>query len=230
MKYYPINLDVRNKNCLVVGGGSVGTRKALTLVKCGANVTIISPDASEKLEKLAESGIVNLEKRKYMPGDLQGMFLVLSAADNNSVNEMVYKDAAALDILCNIADIPKACNFTLPSVINQGDLTIALSTSGKSPALSRKLRIELEKMFGKEYSVSLELMGAIREKLLAQNHDPEKHKILFRKVLDKGLVEIIKNGNIKAVDNLLLEIFGKGYTFELLMGIKPDLPKIKPGI
>jgi len=217
MKYYPINLDVQNKNCLVVGGGDVGTRKVLTLVQCSAIVTIVSPKYSEKLEELALSGSVNLLKRGYATGDLQGMFLVISAADNNQVNQMVYEDAKAHNILCNIADIPDACSFTLPSVITRGDLTISVSTSGKSPALSRKLRIELEKIFGKEYSECLKLMGAIRTKLLKENHAPDNHRHLFRNVLDKGLIEMIKNSDTQAANDLLFDVFGKGYTCESLM-------------
>ncbi|MDM8536625.1 bifunctional precorrin-2 dehydrogenase/sirohydrochlorin ferrochelatase [Desulfobacterales bacterium HSG17] len=220
MKYYPINLDVRNKNCLVVGGGTVGTRKVLTLLQCRAVVTIISPEVTEKLDELALSGSVKLINRGYASKDLQGMFLVISASDNNKVNQLVYEDAAALNILCNIADIPDACNFTLPSVISRGDLTISVSTSGKSPALSRKLRIDLEKIFGKEYSESLKLMGAIRTKLLKQSHAPDSHRHLFRKLLDKGLIEMIKNGDTQAVNDLLFAVFGKGYTCETLMKIE----------
>lgn len=217
MKYYPINLDVRNKNCLIAGGGAVGTRKALTLLQCGAIVTIVSPEVSEKLEELALSGNVKLIKRGYASGDLKGMFLAISASDNRKVNQMVYEDAVSCNVLCNVADIPDACHFTLPSVITRGDLTITISSSGKSPALSRKLRIELEKIFGKEYAECLQLMGAIRTKLLKKSHDPDNHRHLFRNILDKGLVEMIKHNNIKAVNELMFDVFGKGYTWELLM-------------
>jgi len=217
MKYYPINLDVQNKNCLVVGGGRVGTRKVLTLLQCSAIVTIVSPEISEKLKDLVLSGSVNLIKRGYLSGDLQDMFLVISASDNNKINQMVYKDAKACNILCNIADIPDSCNFIVPSVIRRGDLTITVSTSGKSPALSRKLRIELEKIFGKEYSECLKLMGAVRAKLLKEKHAPDNHKYLFRNVLDQGLIEMIKNSDIKAVNDLLCKIFGKDFTYESLI-------------
>ena len=146
MEYYPVNLDIKKRKCLVVGGGRVGTRKVLTLLDCGARVTVVSPDAKEKLIELANSGAITLEKRQYRETDLDGIFLVIGTTDDEELNHQISIAAEKHNMLCNIADRPKVCNFILPSIVNRGDLTISISTSGKSPALAKKLRMELEEV------------------------------------------------------------------------------------
>jgi len=197
MKYYPVNLDIRNRKCLVVGGGAVGTRKVMTLLDCGAKVTVVSTDVAEKLQELSDSDIIKLEKRPFQISDLD--------------------EAERLGILCNIADRPEDCNFILPAIVNRGDLIIAISTSGKSPAFAKKMRKDLEKKFGTEYAEFLKLMGEIRNKLLSEDHEPEAHKHLFEQLIKRDLVEMIKDRDIAAVNSLLFEILGEGYIFDELM-------------
>lgn len=217
MKYYPIFLDVRHRHCLVVGGGSVGVRKAVTLLECGAAVTVVSPRVSERLTELAKNESLTIEKRPFRFSDLKDKFLVIGATDNQELNQQIHAESERLDILCNIADQPKACNFILPSIVKQGDLVIAISTSGKSPAFAKKLRQDLEQQLGNEYAVFLELMGAVRKKLLAKDHQPEVHKPLFEALINRGLIEMIKDRRRKDIDLLLLEILGEGFIFEELI-------------
>ncbi|MDO9566862.1 MAG: bifunctional precorrin-2 dehydrogenase/sirohydrochlorin ferrochelatase [Candidatus Desulfaltia sp.] len=217
MRYYPVNLDILNRKCLVVGGGSVGTRKILTLLNCGAKVTLISPDATEKLQELAGNDLISWEKRSYLASDLDTMFLVIGASDDEELNRQISADAEKLNMLCNIADRPEVCNFILPSIVNRGDLVISISTSGKSPAFAKKLRKELEKQFGVEYIEFLQLMGAIREKLLSEKHEPEAHKHIFERLISSDLVEMIKTNRKEDINSLLFDIFGQGYEFENLM-------------
>ncbi len=143
MRYYPVNLDVRNRNCLVVGGGAVATRKVMTLLNCGARVTVVSPDIGSDLREFARDGAIILKTRGYRRSEVNDMFLVVGATDDKDLNRQIFEDAEALGKLCNIADQPEACNFILPSVVHQGDLVIAISTSGKSPAFAKQLRIDL---------------------------------------------------------------------------------------
>ena len=164
MRYYPVNLDVKNRRCLVVGGGGVGARKVQTLLECGAIVTVVSPAITGNLLKLADTGSLVLRQRSYRESDLDGMFLVIGATDDEDLNRRISGDAQQRNMLCNIADRPEACNFILPSIVNRGDLVIAISTSGKSPAFAKKLRRRLQKEFGPEYADFLRLMGAIRKK------------------------------------------------------------------
>ena len=217
MRYYPVNLDILNRKCLVVGGGSVGTRKVITLLDCGATIIVVSPVASEKLLELADNSVITLKKRPYQTSDLDGTFLVIGATDDEELNRQISADAEKLNMLCNIADRPEVCNFILPSIVNRGDLVISISTSGKSPAFAKKLRKELEKQFGEEYAEFLRLMGAIRKKLLRKKHQPEAHKHLFEQLISSGLIEMIKNNKKEDINSLLFEIFGKGYDFESLM-------------
>ena len=217
MRYYPVNLDIKNRKCLVVGGGGVGTRKVITLLDCGAKVTVISPDASEKLLELTGNASIVLKKRPYRETDLDGMFLVIGTTDDEKLNRQISKDAEKLNMLCNIADRPEVCNFILPAIVNRGDLTISISTSGKSPALAKRLRIELEEQFGNEYAEFLLLMGVIRTKLLSQKHEPEAHKQLFEQLISRGLIDMIRGKRKAEIDSLLHEILGDGFRFDELM-------------
>ena len=217
MRYYPVNLDVQNRDCLVVGGGSVGERKVKTLLECGARVTVVTTLATERLQALASEGHIDLKTRGYEPSDLEGKFLVIGATDSEEINEKISEDAARRGLLCNIADRPAACSFVLPAIVRQGDLVIAISTSNKSPAVARRIRQTLEKEFGPEYAVLLNLMGAIRQKLLAEAKSPEAHKRMFERLLDEGLLEMIRDNRIKDVDSLLNDVLGKAYGWNELM-------------
>jgi len=217
MRYYPIHLDIQNKNCLVVGGGGVGTRKVETLLKCGANVTVVSPAISQRLRNLAESARLTLKPRPYRSADLEGMFLVIGASDDETLNRQISSDADRRNTLCNIADQPEKCNFILPSIVRRDDLVITISTSGRSPALAKKLRKKLERRFGPEYGDFLKLMGAIRSKLLSQAHEPEVHKPLFEQLIDSNLIALIQAGRTEDINALLAKVLGDGYHFEELM-------------
>lgn len=220
MRYYPVNLDILNRKCLVVGGGSVSTRKVMTLLECGAVVTVVSPDVAEELLELAEKKMIELKRRPYESSDIDGMFLVIGATDNEELNRQINKDAEHQNKLCNIADRPEVCNFILPSIVNRGNLVIAISTSGKSPAFAKKMRQDLEKEFGEEYDEFLQLMGALRKKALSEKHEPEAHKHLFEQLINRGLIDMIRNHDEERINSLLLEIFGQGYRFEELMKAK----------
>ena len=217
MRYYPINLDIQNRHVLVVGGGGVGTRKAKTLLACGARVTVVSQEVSDRLQELAAFGKIRLEQRPYRSDDLDGMFLVIGATSDEKLNRQISGDAEKLNTLCNIADRPEVCNFILPSIVHRDDLVITISTSGKSPALAKKLRKTLEEQFGEEYGELLKLMGAIRKKLLRHAHEPEAHKPLFEQLINSDLIGMIQANETEDINALLFDILGEGYTFEELM-------------
>jgi precorrin-2 dehydrogenase/sirohydrochlorin ferrochelatase len=222
MRYYPVQLDVRGRRCLVVGGGAVGTRKVGGLLSCGAHVTVVSPRVTEDLSRLAVRGAITLCEREYTPADLAGMFLVIGASDDPDLNRRLSDDAGQLKILCNIADRPEQCNFTLPAVVRRGDLVITVSTSGKSPALAKKLRHELEGQVGEEYAVLLDLMGAIRKRLLSREHAPEAHKPIFEKIIRSDILSWIRDGRMQDVNRLLEEALGEGWRAEELLAKKND--------
>ncbi|MCP4747635.1 MAG: bifunctional precorrin-2 dehydrogenase/sirohydrochlorin ferrochelatase [Desulfobacteraceae bacterium] len=217
MKYYPVCLDINNRKCLVVGGGQVGTRKVRTLLFCGATVTVVSPETTDELSGLARQGKITLLERPYHRTDIENVFLVIGATNDQCLNQRIHKDAEQAQRLCNIADKPDLCNFILPSVINQGDLMLTISTSGRSPAFAKHLRRKLQSEFGPEYGVFLELMGSIRDRLLAKEHAPEAHKPLFEKLIQSGLLVLIKADDQNKIDELLYHVLGDGFEYRNLM-------------
>lgn len=211
MKYYPINLDIQNRDCLVVGGGRVGTRKVNGLLRCGAKVTVVSPYATQSIVELTDDKTIIWHKREYRTDDMRDRFLVIGATDDETLNRRIHADAQAEKVLCNIADRPEICNFILPAIVQRGDLVITASTSGQSPAFAKKLRKELQQTYGEEYEGFLTLMGAIRKRLLEEEHAPEAHKPLFEALIEGGLVTAVKNKDTDAIDALLGAVLGEGY-------------------
>jgi precorrin-2 dehydrogenase/sirohydrochlorin ferrochelatase len=215
--FYPVNLDIKDRHCLVVGGGSVASRKVKTLLECGANVTVVSLKFTDALTDLEQNKGIILVKRPYKTSDLDEKFLVIGATNDEKLNRRINADAEKRNMLCNIADVPDICNFILPSIIRRGDLCIAISTSGKSPAFAKKLRKDLEKKFGDEYALFLTLLGEIRKILLHTEHAPEAHKPLFEKLIHDNLLEMIKNNDKENINQLLFEVLGSGYDYETLI-------------
>jgi precorrin-2 dehydrogenase/sirohydrochlorin ferrochelatase len=211
MRYYPIQLDILNRPCVVVGGGAVGTRKTETLLACGARVTVVSVAAGQELRDWAAQGRVTLHLRAFAPEDLDGAFLVIGATDDEDLNRRVSAEAERRGILCNIADRPDKCNFILPAVIARGDLVITVSTSGRSPAMAKHLRRTIGRQFGEEYAVLLRILGAARKRLLAQAHAPEAHKPLFEAIVSSDILDCIRSGQMEEVDRLLAQVFGEGF-------------------
>ena len=218
MRYYPICLDIQERRCLVVGGGQVGTRKVRTLLECGARVTVVSPEGTPELTEMAQKGRIVWERRDYRDGDQAGAFLVIGATDVETLNSRIQQEAEAAGRLCNIADQPERCNFVLPAVIQKGDLMIAVSTSGKSPAFAKHLRRLLEGQFGPEYAIFLDLMGAVRQRLLAEAHAPEAHKPIFEQLISRGLLEMIRHDDRPAINQMLAEVVGADFQYEDLLG------------
>jgi precorrin-2 dehydrogenase/sirohydrochlorin ferrochelatase len=218
MRYYPLNLDIRNRSCLVVGGGTVGTRKVETLLECGALVTVVSPDTTPRLDSLADKEAVVLERRAYRSEDLEEKFLVIGATDDEALNRRISAEAHERLLLCNIADQPALCNFILPAIVDRGDLVITVSTSGKSPAFAKTLRKTLENQFGREYEPFLALMGKIREVLLAEAHEPEAHRHLFEQLIAAGLLDMLRENRMDDVRTLLKHVLGDRIDPDALLG------------
>ena len=205
MRYYPIFLDIKDKPCVVIGGGNVAERKVISLLDAGARVVVISPVLTPALKKLAREKTINYCPKSYEEGDLKGFFLAYSATDNSSVNRKVFNEAKREGILLNVVDVPKLCNFIVPSVVDRGDLLIAISTSGKSPALAKKMRKHLEREFGEEYAVFLDIMGKVREKVLTRSKESDTSKRIFEKLVNSPLLEWIRKGEKEKVDRFLKE-------------------------
>jgi len=161
-RYFPAFLDLRGRRCLVVGGGDVGTRKAETLAECGASVTVVSPSATVELAALVAAGRVVHRQRPFAARDLVGVVLAVAATGVDAVDRAVATLARRRRILINVVDRPKDCDFIVPSVLRRGALQIAVSTGGRSPALAREIRRELEALFPSDYGDFVERVGEAR--------------------------------------------------------------------
>lgn len=160
---YPIYLDLTDRGVLVVGGGKVATRKIQGLAESGASVTVVAPMVCSELEGVASASSVNILRREYRAGDLQGKWLVVAATDDAALNRAVAEDAARARVLCNVVDEPALCSVQVPSVLRRGLLQIAVSTGGASPALARKIRLGLEQVFGEAYEQLLDALLLLRK-------------------------------------------------------------------
>ena len=164
-RYYPVSLDVSGKRCVVVGGGDVALRKVNVLLEHEAIVQVISPELCPELEDLFIAGRIIAAKRPYADGDLAGAFVVISATDDVEANRKVAAEAEKLGVLINVVDTPNLSNFIVPSHLRRGDLTVAVSTGGRSPALAHRIKEELENIFGDDYAALLALVGQVRSEL-----------------------------------------------------------------
>ena len=196
MRHFPINLDVRGRKALVVGGGRIACRKVASLLACDACVTVVSPTFCSELAETP--GIVRIE-RPYRTADLTGVCLVISATDCREVNRQVSADADEAGVPCNVVDEPELCSFTLPAVLSRGQLTIAISTAGASPALAGRLRRELENTLSPAIEVQLQLLAEIRPRVKRSGlGEAERSRLLkamagesvCRMIEDKGEVSV----------------------------------------
>jgi len=173
MTLFPAFLKLHSRPVLVVGGGAIATSKIRALLAAGARITLVSPKLAPELAELVRNRELNWLPKLFEPADLDGKFLVIAATSLDELNAFVYREADKRRILCNAVDDNQHCHFYYGSIVQRGDLQIAISTNGKSPALAQRLRKELEDQFGPEYAVWLDWLGAAREVLRTQSDDPE---------------------------------------------------------
>jgi precorrin-2 dehydrogenase len=212
MRYFPMNLDIRGRTAVIVGGGRVAARKCTLLLDAGAVVTVIAPHLASPLADLVRDGRVTHLARAYAEGDLAGACLAFAATSDPAVNRAVADDARAAGILANIADAPDSGSFTVPSSLRRGDLLVTVSTAGRSPALARAIRRQLEPLFGTEHVLALELLGKLREKLLTATGDRTYNDEIFNDLVAHDLPLLFRQGATRDIDNLLLRLFGPGFT------------------
>ncbi|MGL1930648.1 MAG: bifunctional precorrin-2 dehydrogenase/sirohydrochlorin ferrochelatase [Desulfotalea sp.] len=203
---YPVNLDIRDKLCVVVGGGAVGYRKIKNLLDYGARVRLISPIVCSKLESLVRAGKLGLLSKKYEYGDLAGAFLVYAASDSSEVQQQVAEEAKERGVFLNSATDPGKSDFHLPAIIRRGDFQLAISTGGGSPAFSRYIKHQLEEDFGHEYEYAVGLLGIIRRSILVHSEHSDHNKIVFRSLVSSNMLNLIKIGDLAGLTVSLQEI------------------------
>ena len=187
---YPVNLRLKGRRCLVVGGGRVALGKVRGLLEAGALVTVIAPDVIADLAALD----VTVEQRDYRPGDVAGYRVAVAATGDAAVNRAVFLDGESAGVWVNAADDPDNCAFTLPARVRRGSLLVTFATGGRSPALAKWLRKRYEDEFGPEYDVLIEMLAVAREELTARGESTEGPG--WQRALDSGMLELIREGNL----------------------------------
>lgn len=202
--YYPVFLNIMGKRCVVIGGGKVALRKVKRLFECGADVTVISPRPHFDITRLAAKRAIHLIQREYKLEDLKKAAIVMACTDDKDLNRKVADQAKKRKLLVNVADDPESSDFIIPSSFRRGKLTVAVSTSGVSPALSRKIRTKLQKSFGEEYASLLPLIGEVRSALKEKGYRVSAET--WQQALDlELLIQLVRSGQQKKAKTVLLK-------------------------
>lgn len=225
MPYYPIFIDLEGKKIIVVGGGAVAQRKIETLMTYGAFVQVISRKVTPRINRYVEEGKIGLIGQEFMEDDLDGAFMVIAATDDALLNHKVSQSAREKGLLINAVDQPSDCNFIVPSILRRGDLLIAVSTSGKSPALAKKVREELEEKFGSEYESLLLLMGRLRADILSRGFPQSKNRRIFNDLVNSHILEAIGRkdwSEVAAIVNKIMQM--KLSSEEIIKIVSQNIP------
>jgi precorrin-2 dehydrogenase/sirohydrochlorin ferrochelatase len=212
MADYPLHIELADRLCVVVGGGTVGRRKIAGLLAAGARVKLIDPQppAFEQADRL------EIVARSYRADDLNNAFLVFAATGNGELDRAIATEARLQGALVNLPGEPAAGDFRLPSVLRRGDLTVSVSTTGPSPALAALLREQLSQWLPDHWATVLEILAAIRDKHLAVPNQSHYNRQVVAKLLNAELAELVAAGQADAIDRLLMQTLGDGYTLQEL--------------
>lgn len=192
--YYPIYLDIEDRSVVIIGGGEVCTRKAETMLRYGARVTVVSPSFTRELESWASEGRLALKQKSYDASVLDGAHIVIASTDDTPVNERVAADCRARRIPVNVVDVTALCEFIVPAIVEKGSVQIAVSTGGKSPALARTLKEDLQRSIGQEYAEVNDVLGTLREGAKRVLPTDSDRKRFFDGILARGVLEMLRDG------------------------------------
>ncbi len=207
--YYPVFLNLQGEKTLVIGGGQVAERKIRTLLRYGAAVTLVSPEVTAGLKRLVEQKGVVLRRRTFRASDLRGVRLVICATNDEVTNRRAAREAEKRGILLNVVDVPELCRFIVPSVLRRGDLTVAISTGGGSPALAKKVRRELEAHVGPEYTEFLGLLKRVRRVVRRDVSREAERRTIYGALIDSEALGLLRAGRRDAARAVVREILGQ---------------------
>ena len=201
MKFYPINLNLENKKCFVIGGGEVATRKVLGLLDAGAQVEVIALNACEKILKLAEKNLITLKLESYSAEKISGGVILIAATNDFELNKKILTDGRQKNFLVNVVE--GESDFNVPSKIQRGDFLLTISTAGSSPAFSKFVRENLEREFDKNFGEGLKIISHYRQEVknILQNH--EDRKKFWREVLTPEMWKLFKTGELEKAEAIL---------------------------
>lgn len=193
-RLFPMFVKLAGRRVLVVGAGAVGEAKIRGLLDTGARIRVVAPQASLAVREWAAAGAIVLEERAFVPGDLDGVFLVVAATSSRELNEGIFAEAQRCRILCNVVDVPGLCDFFYPAVVRRGDLQIAISTAGRSPLLAQRIRKKLELQFSPEYAEWVEELGKIRREVLGSDLPADHKRELLRSLTGQDEMDLAEYG------------------------------------
>lgn len=224
MKPYPVMMNLDGKQVIVVGGGRVALRKIRSLILSGTRVVVISPKIEDELEELVSQGTIAWIPEPFRASLLDrypDAVLIFGTTDARDVNVAIHAAAVERRIPCNIADVPDLCTFIVPAVITQGDLMIAVSTGGASPALARRIREDLEKRYGPEYAAMTQLLGELRKRVLQTSSTSDDNKKLFLEIVDSEILTALRQKDREKALEILRAILPREVDAENAMEDSP---------
>jgi precorrin-2 dehydrogenase / sirohydrochlorin ferrochelatase len=203
--FYIACLKLRGRKCLVVGGGEIGLEKVEGLLACDGDVTLVAPEAGPELTQLALEGSIRWEQRAYVPGDLEGTFMVIACTDDTDINIGIYEDAERRAMLVNVVDVPPLCNFILPAIVRTGPLAIAISTAGASPALAKRMKAEVGELFGEEYAQLAIMLNDVRGWAKGTLPTYQDRKAFFEAIVngEPDPIQLLRDGDTHRVRELI---------------------------
>lgn len=222
MKYFPVFLNLTNRLVLFVGNGPETASKLLQLRQTGANLRVVSPEPLPVMETLAKSGEIVLHARPFQESDVTGVWLVVSSSNDRALNERIFAAAQRERIFCNIVDVTNLCSFISPAILRQGEVQVAISTGGASPALAQRLKAEIAGIFGPEYGVMADLLGNIRPRVMQEIPDREERFALFHRMVQSEMMTLVRQGNLAAAKQI-----AENLVYQSLTGTEAVVPEAK---
>ena len=217
--FYPVFLDLRGRRAVVIGGGAVAEQKVHGLVGAGAHVTVVSTDVTPALGALARRNAIEHKRRPYRRGDLKGAWLAIAATDDRGTNGAVWAEAEQLGVPVNAVDDLEHCSFIAPAVHREGDITVAVSTAGKSPALAVRLRQRIARLVGRAEARLCELLGELRPGLAERVPDTPARTALWYRIVDSDVIDFVRRGDVEGARRRIDELVSR-------LG---PVPRLKPG-
>ena len=204
--FYPVYLNLKGRRVVVIGGGEVAERKVESLLESEASVVVISPEVTPRIASLSEQNRIEIRARRYIQGDCLGAALVLSATGDPQLGRAIYEEATGLGIFINTADQPEQCSFIMPAIVRRGDIGVAISTGGTSPALAARLRRKISGVIGPEYERLAELLSRIRPEIRRKVRTEKQRKDLHYRIIDSDIISLLKLDDMAPAERRLQEI------------------------
>ena len=207
--FYPLFIELLDRPVLVVGGGAVAERKVQSLLEAGADITLVAPDVTQELQRLAKNKAIRIHQRRFEEMDIERTLLVISATDDTQIQNRVVAAARSRGVLVNTVDQPALCDFIVPALVRHGDVIVAISTSGKSPALAGALRSKVESVITPDAGRAARILGEIRSEVHHRFPDAERRKQVFQQIVNSGILDWISQCDDGAALQRVREILEK---------------------